>query len=63
MFRPQGFQIVSPDPADTKFLHCALAAQAAFIVTGNRKDFPGSPYGVTRVVNAAELIDRITLEM
>jgi putative PIN family toxin of toxin-antitoxin system len=70
MFRSKGESfdaeespLASPDPADTKFLHCAHAAQADFIVTGNRRDFPDAPYGATRVVNAAELIDRITLEM
>jgi putative PIN family toxin of toxin-antitoxin system len=54
---------VSPDPADTKFLNCAEAAKSDFIITGNKRDFPDSPYGPTRVVNAAELIDQITLEM
>jgi putative PIN family toxin of toxin-antitoxin system len=62
-FRPEGFQAVSPDPADTKFLHCALAAGAEFIVTGNKRHFPDSPYGPTHVVNAGELLDRITLEI
>ena len=52
-----------PDPADTKFLHCALAAGADYLVTGNRRDFPDARYGVTRVVNAAELIDQVTLEI
>jgi putative PIN family toxin of toxin-antitoxin system len=54
--------IVSPDQTDTKFLQCAQAAQAEFIVTGNKRDFPASPYGPTRVVNATELLDRITSE-
>ena len=62
-YRPAASTVASPDPADTKFLHCAEAAGADFIVTGNKRDFPDAPYGPTRVVNAAELIDRITLEM
>jgi uncharacterized protein len=62
-FNAEAAPLPSPDPADTKFLHCAHAAQADFIVTGNRRDFPDAPYGPTRVVNPAELIDRITLEM
>ena len=53
----------SPDPADTKFLQCADVAQANFIVTGNKRHFPGSPYGPTHVVNATQLLERITLEM
>ena len=63
IFRPEESPVVSPDPADTKFLHCAQAARADFIVTGNKRDFPDGPYGPTRVVSAGELLDRITLVM
>ena len=52
---------VSPDPGDSKILHCAHAAKADFIVTGNKRHFPDAPYGVTRVVSAGELLDWITL--
>jgi putative PIN family toxin of toxin-antitoxin system len=62
-FQPEASPISSPDPADTKFLHCALAAGADYLVTGNKRDFPDTPYGVTRVVSAAELIDQVTLEI
>ena len=62
IFRPEESPVVSPDPADTKFLHCAQASMADFIVTGNKRDFPDGPYGPTRVVSAGELLDRITLE-
>jgi putative PIN family toxin of toxin-antitoxin system len=63
LFQPDLSAAVSSDPADTKFLHCAQAAQADYIVTGNKRDFPEASYGVTRVVNAGELLDRITLEI
>ena len=63
IFRPEESQVVSPDPADTKFLHCAQAARADFIVTGNKRDFPDAPCGPTRVVSAGELLDRMALEM
>jgi predicted nucleic acid-binding protein len=53
----------SPDPGDSKFLQCAQAAQADFLVTGNKRHFPDSPYGPTYVVNAGELLDRIALEI
>jgi uncharacterized protein len=62
-FRPDETPFVSPDPGDTKFLRCAHAARADFIVTGNKRDFPDSPYGPTRVVTAGELLDRITMEL
>jgi putative PIN family toxin of toxin-antitoxin system len=63
MFQPEGFMTTSPDPADTKLLHCAEAAAAEFIVTGNKRHFPDAPYGKIRVVNAGELLDRITVEL
>ncbi len=60
---PEGSVLTSPDPADTKFLHCAIAAAAEYLVTGNKRDFPEASYGTTRVINAGELLDRITLEI
>jgi putative PIN family toxin of toxin-antitoxin system len=70
MFRRQGELFVaaaaaatSSDPGDTKFLQCAAAADADYIVTGNKRDFPDTAYGVTRVVSAGELLDRITFEI
>jgi predicted nucleic acid-binding protein len=58
---PDLHPVASPDPSDTKFLYCVLAAEPDFIVTGNRQDFPASRYGITHVVNAAELLDLITI--
>ena len=52
-----------PDSADEKFLVCAKAAKVDFIVTGNKRDFPTHTSRPIRVVNAAELLDRITLEL
>ena len=70
MFRRQGALIlpkattaVSIDPGDTKFLQCAETAQADYLVTGNKRHFPESNYGVTRVVSASELLDWITLQL
>lgn len=63
LVRPEASAAVSPDPADTKFLHCADTAKAEYIVTGNKRDFPHSPYGDTLVVNASELLARIAFEL
>ena len=63
LFLPDVAGPVSSDPADTKFLHCAQAARAEYLVTGNKRDFPDASYGATRVVNAGELLDRITFEI
>ena len=53
----------SPDSGDDKFIACALESQADFLVTGNKRDFPESQIRPTKVVTAAELLDRITLEV
>ncbi len=60
---PKASTAVSVDPGDTKFLQCAETAQADYLVTGNKRHFPASSYGATRVVNASELLDRITMEI
>lgn len=59
LFAAADSPLASPDPADTKFLRCADAAQTEFIVTGNRRDFPQASYGPTRLVSAGELPARI----
>ena len=63
LFLPDVSAAPSSDPTDTKFLQCAEAAQADYLVTGNKRDFPDASYGPTRVVNAGELLDRITFEI
>jgi hypothetical protein len=71
MFRRQGevfvpavSAVTSSDPGDTKFLQCTEAVRDAdYIVTGNRRDFPDNTSGVTPIVSAGELLDRITSEI
>ncbi len=46
---------VCPDPADGRFLECAEAADAAYLVTGNKRHVPARWRG-TQVVNARELL-------
>lgn len=53
---------VSPDPDDNRFLECAEAANADYLVTGNRRHFPAK-YRNTLVVNARQLIEIITPEL
>ncbi|MGB8834197.1 MAG: putative toxin-antitoxin system toxin component, PIN family [Candidatus Sulfotelmatobacter sp.] len=59
---PRTVSGVSPDPKDDKFIACAIAAHADFIVTGNKKDFPGNRLGSTQAVSARELLNLITLD-
>ena len=63
LLHPAPLSGMSPDPKDDKFLACALAAQADFMVTGNKRDFPEDPLGATKVLSAGELLNLITLEL
>jgi putative PIN family toxin of toxin-antitoxin system len=46
------------DEDDNRFLECACAAQAVFLVTGNLRHYPAES-GVTRVVNARGLLEAL----
>jgi len=57
-----GFRLtVTLDPDDNKFLECAQAARAGYLVTGNRRHFPAQWKGVA-VVNARTLIELLAAE-
>jgi putative PIN family toxin of toxin-antitoxin system len=47
---------VSPDEDDNRFLECAVAAQADFLVSGNLKHYPES-WGSTSIVNARRFFE------
>ncbi len=47
---------LSPDESDNRFIECAEAASADFLITGNKRHFP-SVYGETKIVNAREFLD------
>jgi putative PIN family toxin of toxin-antitoxin system len=49
---------VSRDTDDNRFLECAEAADADYLVTGNKRHFPAS-YRNCRVVGAREFLDLI----
>ncbi len=60
---PQGSPPTLPDPDDAKFLQCAEASRAEYLVTGNKRHFPQDAWGMVAVVSAGELLDRIALEI
>lgn len=60
--RPTQRISVSPDPGDNKFLECADAAKADYLVTGNKRHFPEA-WKTTKVVNARELLEIITPDL
>jgi uncharacterized protein len=47
----------SPHESDNRFLECADAAHADFLITGNNKHFP-KQWRTTRVVPAREFLER-----
>jgi putative PIN family toxin of toxin-antitoxin system len=60
--RPQHELTVTQDPADNRFLECAEAARADYLVTGNKRHFPRS-WRQTLVVNARELVEWIAPDL
>jgi len=46
---------VARDPGDNKFLECADAARADYLVTGNQRHFP-TFWKTTKVINSREFI-------
>jgi uncharacterized protein len=49
---------IASDDDDNRFLECAAAAHADFLVTGNLKHFP-AVWGITTVVNARQFLERV----
>lgn len=48
------------DEADNRFLECALAARAHYLVTGNKKHFPLPKFEGTKIVSPAEFALLVT---
>lgn len=53
---------VARDPGDSRFLECAEAAKADYLVTGNKRHVP-KQWRQTMVVNARELLEWTIPEM
>ena len=58
---PPRITAASPDPKDNDFFACAIAADADFLVTGNKRHFPPQSCGRTRVVSAGELLEILNM--
>lgn len=52
--------LIKEDPADNKFLECALEANADFFITGNKRHFPFKKFHKTRIVTPVEFLSMIT---
>jgi uncharacterized protein len=53
---------VSIDDDDNRFLECAEAAGAEYLITGNLRHYPGR-WGATRIVNARIFLSPATVVM
>ena len=53
---------VAGDPANNRFLECAEAFKADYLVTGNKRHFP-KQWRQTQVVNVRELIEWVVPEL
>jgi len=49
--------VITADPADNKFLECAQAAKADFLITGNTKHFLFKQFHDTRIASPKEFIE------
>lgn len=52
---------VCGDEGDNRFLECAEAADARYLVTGNKRHFP-KRWQTTEIVNAREILSIVTRE-
>lgn len=59
---PQRTLSVAQDSDDNRFLECAEATRAHFLVTGNKRHFPAK-WRQTLVVNARELIQWVVPDL
>jgi putative PIN family toxin of toxin-antitoxin system len=57
--RPDHIVRACADPDDDIFLECAQAVRAAYLVTGNTRDFPIS-WETTQIVTPRALLDRLS---
>jgi putative PIN family toxin of toxin-antitoxin system len=59
LVKPSRALQLTKDPDDNKFMECADAARADYLVTGNRRHFPKF-WKKTKVITSREFIDIIT---
>lgn len=62
LVRPRQKVSAALDSSDNKFLECAQATNANFLVTGNKRHFPQT-WLQTKIVNARELIEFVVPEI
>jgi uncharacterized protein len=61
LVHPSQTLVVCPHEPDNRFLECADAASADFLVTGNTRHFP-AVWKTTRIVNARQFLECLAAE-
>jgi putative PIN family toxin of toxin-antitoxin system len=61
LVHPSQTLLVCPHEPDNRFLECADAASADFLVTGNTRHFP-PVWKTTRIVNARQFLEYLAAE-
>ena len=59
VYPDKSIKIVKDDPDDDVFIECALAADADYIVSGDKHLLDLKRYGNIKIVNAAEFIELV----
>ncbi|MGE0087823.1 MAG: putative toxin-antitoxin system toxin component, PIN family [Desulfococcaceae bacterium] len=52
----QKLDVIKNDPDDNRFLECALAAQAHYLITGNTKHFQFKNFRKTRIISPGDFL-------
>lgn len=59
VYPDKDIKVVKDDPDDDVFIECALAADADYIVSGDKHLLDLKSYGSIKIVNAAEFIEMV----
>lgn len=60
VYPDKSIKVVKDDPDDDLFIECALAADADYIVSGDKHLLDLKRYGNIKIVNAAEFIELVS---
>ncbi len=56
---PSGPGVIAEDPADDKFIHCALAGDAAYIITGDQHLLALKVHHKIKIFSPAEFLEKV----
>jgi putative PIN family toxin of toxin-antitoxin system len=56
---PCGERVIAEDPADDKFIHCALAGDAAYIISGDQHLLVLKVHHKIKILSPAEFLEKV----